>query len=438
MVNCPTIDKYAIMMIFYPFSDIMIAKTIGGIMNFNENLRKYADLIIKVGSNVMKDDIVTMRCPVDRADFARLLTESAYKAGAKEVVINWEDDAVTRMRYENTPVEILENIPQYSFDRLEWYAKAGEKRIAVSAKDPEMLKGLDPKKLQRISKAMSEKFQPLRKYTMNDINSWTVVSVPTEAWAKKVFPNSANPLEDLWDAIFKTTRVYEADPVAAWKEHIEILSKKAKWLNEQGFVSLHYTSENGTDLKVDLPKGHIWTASSARNIKGEAFTPNMPTEEVFTLPHKDGVNGVVYATKPLVYSGNVIDRFWLKFENGKVVDFDAEVGKETLASLFEKDERARQLGEVALVPFDSPISNSNILFYNTLFDENASCHLALGKAYPTTIKNGENMTDEELAANGVNDSLAHEDFMIGTEDLNIVGIKEDGSQVQVFANGNWA
>jgi len=187
-----------------------------------------------------------------------------------------------------------------------------------------------------------------------------------------------------------------------------------------------------------LPEGHIWTAASSKNIRGEQFVPNMPTEEVFTLPHKDGVNGVVYSSKPLVYSGNVIDEFWLKFENGAVVDFDAKVGKDTLQSLFDKDERARRLGEVALVPFDSPISNSNILFYNTLFDENASCHLALGKAYPTTIKNGENMSDEELAEHGVNDSLAHEDFMVGTSDLNIVGIKQDGTEVEIFKNGNWA
>lgn len=407
-------------------------------MNFNDNLKKYADLIIKVGSNVIEGDIVTINCPVERADFGRLLTESAYKSGAKQVNMNWNDGAITRLGYEHSPVEVLEEVPQYAYDKLEWFAKAGEKRIAISASDPELLKGLDPQKLQRVSKAVGEKMQPLRKYSMNDINSWTVVSVPTEAWAKKVFPDSENPVDDLWNAIFETTRVNLENPVEAWENHLNVLSEKSKWLNDLELTTLKYKASNGTDLEVGLPEGHIWTAASSKNIKGEQFVPNMPTEEVFTLPHKDRVNGIVYSSKPLVYSGNVIDEFWLKFEDGAVVDFDAKVGKDTLASLFEKDERAKKLGEIALVPYDSPISNSNILFYNTLFDENASCHIALGKAYPTTLKNGENMSDEELAENGVNDSLAHEDFMVGTSDLDIVGIKKDGTEVQIFKNGNWA
>lgn len=407
-------------------------------MNFNENLKKYAELIIKVGSNVGKGDIISIRCPVERAEFARMLTESAYKAGAKEVVINWVDGQISRLSLEHSPIEVLENIPQYVYDRMESYAVRGQKRIAISAADPELLKGIEPEKLMRYSKAQSEKFQPLRKYSMNDINSWTVVSIPTEAWAKKVFPNSENPQQDLWDAIFKTTRVYLDNPVEAWENHLETLLTKANWLNEQNFKYLQYKASNGTDLQIKLPEGHIWTAASSTNARGERFVPNMPTEEVFTLPHKDGVNGVVYSSKPLVYNGNVIDEFWLKFENGRVVDFDAKVGKETLSSIFEKDERGRYLGEVALVPFDSPVSNSNILFYNTLFDENASCHLAFGKAYPTTIKNGKNMSDEELAEHGVNDALVHEDFMVGTKDLDIVGIKHDGSKVDVFKNGNWA
>lgn len=407
-------------------------------MSFNEKLNKYAELIIKVGSNVLEGDLVTISSPVERADFARLLAENAYKAGAHEVVINWNDGEIARMGYENIPVEVLEDIPQYSYDRAEYYAKRGQKTIGISASDPELLKGIDPKKIQRASKASSEKFQPLRKYTMNDINSWTVVSVPTEKWAKKVFPDSENPLDDLWDAIFNTTRVNEDDPVKAWEVHLDTLMTKANWLNEENFKYLRYKSSNGTDLEIELPKGHIWTAASSTNSKGEQFVPNMPTEEVFTLPHKDGVNGKVYSSKPLVYAGNVIDEFWLDFKDGKVIDFDAKVGKDTLQSLFDKDERARHLGEVALVPYDSPISNSKILFFNTLFDENASCHLALGKAYPTTIEGGADMSEEELAEAGVNDAYAHEDFMVGTEDLSIIGVKEDGTEVQVFVNGNWA
>lgn len=407
-------------------------------MSFKDKLNKYAQLVVEVGSNVQEGDIVSIASPVESAEFARMLAENAYKAGAHKVIINWRDDVITRLAYENQPVEVLEDIAQYSFDRAEYYAKKGQKSIGISAADPELLKGIDPQKIQRASKAMAEKFQPLRKYTMNDINSWTVISVPTQKWAEKVFPNSENPVEDMWEEIFKTVRVDKENPIKEWEGHLNTLSKKSDWLNEMNFEFLRYKSSNGTDLEIRLPEGHIWTAASSVNSKGEEFVPNMPTEEVFTLPHKDGVNGIVYSAKPLVYDGNVIDEFWLKFENGSVVDFDAKKGKETLQSLFDKDERARRLGEVALVPFDSPISNSNILFFNTLFDENASCHLALGKAYPTTIKNGENMTDEELAEHGVNDSYAHEDFMVGTKDLDIIGVKHDESEIQVFKNGNWA
>ncbi|WP_297377096.1 aminopeptidase [uncultured Helcococcus sp.] len=407
-------------------------------MSFKDKLNKYAQLVVEVGSNVQEGDTVSIAAPVESAEFARMLAENSYKAGAHEVIINWRDDVITRLAYENQPVEVLEDIAQYAYDRAEYYAKKGQKSISISAADPELLKGIDAQKIQRASKAMSEKFQPLRKYTMNDINSWTVISVPTQKWAEKVFPNSENPVEDLWEAIFKTVRVDKENPIKEWEDHLNTLTKKSDWLNEMNFEFLRYKSSNGTDLEIRLPEGHIWTAASSLNSKGESFVPNMPTEEVFTLPHKDGVNGVVRSAKPLVYAGNVIDEFWLKFEDGAVVDFDAKKGKETLQSLFDKDERARRLGEVALVPFDSPISNSNILFFNTLFDENASCHLALGKAYPTTIKNGENMTDEELAEHGVNDSYAHEDFMVGTEDLDIIGVKHDGSEVQVFKNGNWA
>lgn len=407
-------------------------------MSFTKKLDKYAKLIVEVGSNVTAGDIVTINCPIERSDFARLLAKNAYELDASEVKINWRDDAISRLSYEYTPVEVLEDIPQYAYDRLEYYAKKGEKIISVSASDPELLKGIDSDKIMRASKASSEKFQPLRKYTMNDINSWTVVSVPTEAWAKKVFPNSENPVDDLWDAIFETTRVNTENPVDAWNKHLEVLLDKSKWLNDLELKELKYKASNGTDLTIGLPEGHIWTAASSNNSKGERFVPNMPTEEVFTLPHKDKVDGIVYSSKPLVYNGNVIDEFFLKFENGVVVEYDAKVGKDTLTQLFDKDERAKRLGEVALVPYDSPISNSKILFFNTLFDENASCHLALGKAYPTTIKGGADMNDEELSKNGVNDSLAHEDFMVGTKDLNIIGVKKDGIEVKIFENGNWA
>lgn len=406
--------------------------------DFNTKLEAYADLIIKVGIETKEGDIININCPLERADFGKMLAKKAYEAGAHDVVMDWRDDDLTLLKYQHSPVEYMEKIPQWIYDKNEYYYKKGVKRISVYAEDPELLKDIDSEKIQRVSLATSKKMKALMKYTMNDINSWLVVSVPTKGWAKRVFPESENAVDQLWDAIFNVTRMDEKDPIAAWKAHLDLLSEKANWLNKKAFKYLLYKSDNGTDLKIELPKGHIWGAARSTNAKGEGFVPNMPTEEVFTLPKKDGVNGIIYSSKPLAYNGNVIDEFWLKFEDGRVVDYDAKVGKENLSSIFEQDDNARYLGEVALVPYDSPISNSNILFFNTLFDENASCHLAFGKAYPTTIEGGADMSDEELAQAGVNDSFIHEDFMVGTKDLSIVGISHDGEETQVFINGNWA
>lgn len=406
--------------------------------DFKDKLSDYAKLVINVGLEAQEGDLFVIKCPIERADFGRLLAKNAYEAGAHEVVFNWSDDELTLMQYQHSPVEVMEHFPQWMYDKNEDLYKRGAKMVSVYAADPELLKDIDPEKIQRVSLASSKKFKPLMKYTMNDINSWCVVSVPTEGWAKRVFPESENPIADLWDLIFEVTRVNEADPVKAWKDHLELLSTKAKWLIDSKLKYLHYTSSNGTDLKIELPKGHIWTAASSVNAKKQKFVPNMPTEEVFTLPKKHGVNGIVYSSKPLAYNGNVIDEFWLKFEDGRVVDFDAKKGKEALESIFNQDENSRYLGEVALVPYDSPISNSNTLFFNTLFDENASCHLALGKAYPTTLEGGENMSDEELKENDVNDSFIHEDFMIGTKDLTIIGQDHDGNTLEIFKDGNWA
>lgn len=406
--------------------------------DFNEQLENYARLVIEIGINTQKEDIVLISCPIERADFARLLAKKAYEAGANEVVIDWRDDQLTLLRFQHSPVEVMEDIPQYLYDKREYYSLKGAKMISVYADNPELLSEIDPEKIQRVSMASSLKFKPLMKYTMNDINSWCVVSVPTLDWAKQVFPNSESPVEKLWDIIFKVTRLDRDDYIEAWKEHLSLLTEKAQWLNTMDFKYLVYKASNGTDLKIELPKGHIWMAANSKNAKGEDFVPNMPTEEVFTLPKRDGVNGRVYSSKPLAYNGNIIDEFYLEFKDGRVVDFDAKKGKDSLASIFEQDERARYLGEVALVAFDSPISNSNLLFFNTLFDENASCHLAFGKAYPTTIKGGTDMTDEELLDIGVNDSFIHEDFMIGTKDLSIIGIDHDGKETSIFVNGNWA
>ena len=337
-------------------------------------------------------------------------------------------------------MEIFENFPKWYADGLEYYGEKGAGFLSISAQDPEMLKDIDPKKIAANNKSSSLALKDFRKYTMNDLNSWCVVSIPTKSWAKRVFPDLSEDqaYDRLWVEIFNATRMNLDDPIKAWEEHIDTLMEKNKILNEKAFKTLHYTSSNGTDLHVNLPKGHIWASGGSTNTKGTYFVANMPTEEVFTMPDKYGVNGVVYSTKPLNYAGKLIDEFKLTFKDGKVVDYDAKLGKEVLKDLFDIDEGANYLGEVALVPYESPISKANIIFKNTLFDENASCHFAFGKAYPTNIENGTEMSDEDLEAHGVNDSLTHVDFMIGSKDMNIIGETESGEKIQVFKDGNWA
>lgn len=408
-------------------------------MNLDQKIEKLAELAVKIGVNVKEGDTVEIKIPVDRVDLARKLVEQAYKAGAHKVLVDWSDDYSKLLDYTYQTVENLKTIPDHKFNRDETLLKEGVKQIFVKATDPELLKDIDPAKVKEISVALNTKYRPLMNYRMNDITSWTIISAPNDAWAKKVFPNSENPVEDLWEAIFHTTRVNKENPVESWEHNIKLLTTKAKWLNEQNFESLHYEASNGTDLNIGLPEGHIWRAAYTKNKKGEEFVPNIPTEEVYSLADRNRVDGKVYSSKPLAYNGNVIDNFWVEFKDGAVVDFDAEIGKQTFEDLLNSDDdRSRRLGEVALVPFDSPISNSNILFYNTLFDENASCHIALGAAYPTTIKNGTDLSSEELVEKGANQSIVHVDFMIGTKDLNITGIKKDGTEVPIFKEGNWA
>src|SRR5699024_727135 len=289
-------------------------------------------------------------------------------------------------------------------------------------------------------KAAGEASKNFRSYTMNDRIAWSIISIPSAAWAQKIFPDQTEEeaMESLWDAIVKIVRVDKEDPIQAWKEHNETLKKAREVLNERNYTKLHFKAP-GTDLELELPEGHIWKGGSAHTEGGGVeFNPNMPTEEVFSMPHKYGVNGTVSSTKPLNYGGSVIDHFILTFKDGKVVDFQAEQGEDVLKHLLDSDEGARRLGEVALVPHESPVSQSGLIFYNTLFDENASCHIALGKAYPTNIKNGSSMNEEELDQHGVNDSLVHVDFMIGSQELGIDGVKKDGTTEPVFRKGTWA
>ena len=408
--------------------------------NFNEQLDSYAKLVIEVGINLQDKQPLVISGPIEGADFVRLLAKNAYEKGASEVYVNWSDDTLIKLKYENSPMEVFEEFPKWKQDIMLYYAEKGAGFVSVHASDPYLLKDIEPKKISVSNKTNSLGMKDFRKYTMNDINSWCVISIPTKGWAKTVFNDvvEEKAIKLLWDAIFKATRVNLDDPTFAWKDHKSTLEEKTKQLNEKQFKSLHYTSSNETDLLVNLPENHIWSGGASINSEGVHFVANMPTEEVYTLPHREGVNGVVYSTKPLNYGGNLIDDFMIEFKDGKVSKFEAKTGNEILKDLLDTDEGSRYLGEVALVPYSSPISQSNTIFFNTLYDENASCHLALGKAYPTSIKGGEKMSDEELQRAGVNNSLIHEDFMIGSKDLSIIGETHNGQKIQIFKDGEWA
>lgn len=406
----------------------------------NAVLEKYAGLVVRTGLNIRKGQTLVITSLVECAPFARMVAEEAYKAGARDVVMNWGDELLAKLRFVHAPEEVLDEFPQWQRDFFDGYARQGAAFLAISAGDPDVFKTVDPARVMRSQKAKNTALRDYMEKVMSNKVSWCVVSVPTTAWAAKVFAGvpAEEAVEKLWDAIIRAVRVDGGDPAAAWANHKNNLDRSREFLTSRQFKYLKFKNSAGTDLTVELPAGHIWVGGSSRRPDGVEFFPNMPTEEVFTMPKKTGVNGVVVSSRPLNLRGSLIDGFRLVFEDGKVTQFSARQGEAVLQKLLESDEGASYLGEVALVPFDSPISRSNVIFYNTLFDENASCHLALGRAYPLCIRGGEEMTREELAARGANDSLVHEDFMIGTADLDIVGITAAGEEVRVFKNGNYA
>ena len=402
-------------------------------------LEKYALLLVKTGINIQKDQTLVINSPIECAAFTRIVSKIAYIEGAREVVVTWRDELSTKIKFTFAPEEIFSEYPDWQKDFYVSSARKGAAFLSISASDPELMKDVNPARMSKANKAASTAIKEYRDRMMSNKNVWCVASIPTQAWANKVFPEVSEDeaMEKLWNAIFKTVRVDTEDPVASWETHKSNLKKSMDYLNLNNFKYLQYKNSLGTNLKIELPENHLWLGGSDYTPSGVEFIANMPTEEVFTLPKKTGVNGIVVSSKPLNYNGNLIDKFSITFENGRVVDFKAENGYDILKSIIETDEGSCYLGEVALVPYDSPISNSNILFYNTLFDENASCHLALGKAYPVCIKNGENLSNEELKGLEVNDSFVHEDFMVGTKDLQIIGITAEGIEVPVFENGNF-
>ncbi|MGJ5844967.1 aminopeptidase [Enterococcus sp. G203Y] len=408
--------------------------------NFNENLKKYARLIAETGVNVQDNHTVVLQISVDQAPLARLITEEAYRLGAAEVIVQWSDETIQREFLAHAATDRIENVPQYKIDQTDdWIAK-GASRISVVSSNPDALAGVDAQRVAAFQAANGKALVNLRKATQANKVSWTVVAAASEGWAAKVFPELATSEEQvdaLWNEIFKTTRIYEENPVIAWNIHDKKLQEKAAELNEQQFTALHYTAP-GTDLTIGLPKNHLWEGAGSYNARGEEFMANMPTEEVFTAPDSRRVDGYVSSTKPLSYAGTIISGMKFTFKDGKVVDFSAEQGEEALKNLLAIDEGAKHLGEVALVPDPSPISQSGLIFYNTLFDENASNHLAFGSAYAFNLQGGTEMSEEELAEAGLNRSQTHVDFMVGSDKMNIDGIKEDGTIVPVFRNGDWA
>ncbi|MBL0846674.1 aminopeptidase [Mammaliicoccus fleurettii] len=408
-------------------------------MGFEKQLQKYAELLVKVGLNVQEKEPVYIQASIDASEFVHLVVEEAYKVGASDVKVKYKDDRISQLKYQYESEEFFEDVKQYDIDERMDYLNRKAAFLSIISSSPDSLKEADPKKISKAMAANGKAFKDYMVAVQSDHMSWCVASYPSVGWAKMMFPelDDQEAVNKLLETILKTVRVDQEDPVKAWEEHDRLLHEKANYLNQKKYKSLHYKSE-GTDLTIELPTGQYWSGASSINSKGNSFVANMPTEEVFTAPHKNGVNGTVSNTLPLSYSGNIIDDFTLTFKNGEVVDYKAGVGEEILKSILETDEGAKRLGEVALVPVDSPISNMNTLFYNTLFDENASCHIALGSAYAFCIEGGKEMSAKELAENGLNDSTTHVDFMIGSKSLSIDGVLENGVKEPVFRDGNWA
>ncbi|WP_194189962.1 aminopeptidase [Clostridium chrysemydis] len=409
--------------------------------NFDLLLKKYANLIVKKGLNIQKDGLLIINSPIKCDYFARKVAEAAFKIGAKDVFINYSDEDFTKIRLQNASIETVSEIPDFEVEKYNYYISRGASVFAISASNPELLKDVDPKKIsssvQARSKALKEVYSDK---LMSNENAWCIVSIPTKEWAMKVFNDvsSKEAIELLWNSIFDIMRLNSEDPIKSWDIHLNNIKKHLDFFNKNNFKYLKMKNSLGTDLKVELPLNHIWCGGSELTKGGVEFIANMPTEEIFTTPKRDGVNGVVYASKPLNYNGTLINDFNITFKKGEIVNFDAKEGLEALRELINTDEGSRYLGEVALVPYNSPISNSNILFYNTLYDENASCHLAIGEAYPSCIKDGENLSKEELLKAGSNVSLTHVDFMFGTSDLEIIGVTYDDKTIEIFKDGNYA
>jgi len=403
-------------------------------------LKSYAHLIAACGVNIQKGQDVVIRASLDQPEFIRILVEECYKCGAHDVLIMWEDPTITISHFKHGKLKDLSSMVSWEKERWEHWLKTEPCRIYIESDDPGAMLKMP---MEKYDKALKAKLPLIRHYRdqMDGIYQWCIAAVPSVGWAKKVFPEltKANAVKALWEAILKVSRAYEGDPIANWDQHDKALQEKCGILNSLHLKSLEYKSSNGTDFKVGLISGVNWLAGGEYGkLSRIRFQPNIPSEETFTSPMKGEAEGVVYASKPLSYRGQIIDKFWFKFKEGKVVDYGAEVGKDLLTQMLNVDEFASYLGECALIPYDSPINDTGILFYSTLFDENAACHLALGTGFPSLMEGYEEMTLEEVTKRGINHSASHVDFMIGTRDLSVIGTSIDGTKHVIFKDGNWA
>ncbi|MBK3495786.1 aminopeptidase [Viridibacillus sp. YIM B01967] len=407
--------------------------------SFDEKLTRYAELAVTIGVNIQSNQFLYISASTDNVELVRLITRKAYEAGAKQVFVDFVDDQINRLRYELAPADSFDFYPHWKTEERNWLAEQGAAFISIMSQSPDLLAGIESSRIAAFQKAAGKGLSKYREYAQSDKISWNVIAAPSAAWAAKVFPDlpEEQQVDALWEAIFKAVRTDVTDPIAAWKILDESLHEKVSYLNDKKYHKLHYRAP-GTDLTIELPKDHIWCGGGSVNVQGKEFMANMPTEEVFTAPLKTGVNGFVSSTKPLSYGGNIIDQFKITFEDGRIVDVTAEQGEDVLKQLIATDEGSHYLGEVALVPHKSPISQSGLLFYNTLFDENASNHLAIGSAYAFNIDGGKTMSREEIAESGLNQSLTHVDFMIGSDTMDIDGITADGKEEPLFRKGNWA
>jgi len=400
---------------------------------------KYAELLVRSGGNVQKGQPVVVSCSVDDACFGRMVQDSAYEAGAAEVIMDWTDGYTVRSRFMKGADELFDIFPQWMVERFKYNDGRGAVYLRVESSDPDLLKGVDPSRLMRSTKAAMTAAKEHSELLMSSTLRWSICAVPSPAWAKKVFPDLAEEqaVERLWAHILKGARADGDNPIADWEAHKNNFTARVDYLNKKQFAALRITTGVGTDITVGLAKNHIWAGGGDTDKKGVPFFPNLPTEEIFTMPDRKVADGRVVASMPLSYQGNLIDGFEMTFKDGLVESYSAKLGQDTLKNIMEMDEGARRLGEVALVANSSPIGQMGTLFYNTLFDENAAAHFALGKAYPKNIQGGDDLSTEELVAAGGNDSLLHVDFMFGTADMKVVGIGADGSETVFLDAGEF-